>query len=234
MGGERGVAEQRKRGKLTVRERVELLADPGTFRELMGLMGAGSYAPDDPRQLVDFLPKGAVDGVCKLNGRKAIFHAGDFTVRGGSGGSGGGMGMELSAKQRAIEWRLPYIRLLDAAGGSVATFEPTKNKNATFFSCTGNKAFGRYCQALSTVSYSAEAKPGTTRGGHALQSSSVILATNASLKASLDMSFVSCGRSLLSKIQAPCFTLSKRRASGNGTQGPRFSNSLYVTGFGAL
>ena len=59
MGGERGVAEQRKRGKLTVRERVELLADPGTFREFMGLMGAGSYAPDDPRQLVDFLPKGA-------------------------------------------------------------------------------------------------------------------------------------------------------------------------------
>ena len=65
MGGERGVAEQRKRGKLTVRERVELLADPGTFREFMGLMGAGSYAPDDPRQLIDFLPKGAVDGVCK-------------------------------------------------------------------------------------------------------------------------------------------------------------------------
>ena len=139
MGGERGVAEQRKRGKLTVRERVELLADPGTFREFMGLMGAGSYAPDDPRQLVDFLPKGAVDGVCKLNGRKAIFHAGDFTVRGGSGGSGGGMGMELSAKQRAIEWRLPYIRLLDAAGGSVATFEemgrtylPDGNQNGQY------------------------------------------------------------------------------------------------------
>ena len=52
--------------------------------------------------------------------------------------------------------------------GSVATFEPTKNKNATFFSCTGNRALGRYCQALSTVSYSAEANPGTTRGGQAL------------------------------------------------------------------
>ena len=110
--------------------------------------------------------------------------------------------------------------------GSVATFEPTKNKNATFFSCTGKSALGRYCQALSTVSYSADAKPGTTRGGHALHSSSVILATKASLKASLLMSFVNWGRSLLSRIQAPCFTLSKRLASGRGTHGPCFSNSL--------
>jgi acetyl-CoA carboxylase carboxyltransferase component len=31
--------------------------------------------------------------------------------------------MELSANRRALEWRLPYIRLLDAAGGSVRSFE---------------------------------------------------------------------------------------------------------------
>ena len=52
-----------------------------------------------------------------------VVTAGDFTVRGGSGGSEGGLGTELRASARALEWRLPYVRLLDASGGSVATFE---------------------------------------------------------------------------------------------------------------
>ena len=45
-------------------------------------------------------------------------------MRGGSGGGAhGGLGEELSASERALEWRLPYVRLLDAAGGSVRSFE---------------------------------------------------------------------------------------------------------------
>ncbi|HEX7946240.1 MAG TPA: carboxyl transferase domain-containing protein, partial [Phenylobacterium sp.] len=43
--------------------------------------------------------------------------------RGDSATALGGAGQELSVPQRAIEWRLPYVRLLDAAGGSVRTFE---------------------------------------------------------------------------------------------------------------
>ena len=62
--------------------------------------------------------------MCRIDGRKVVVTAGDFTVRGGSGsGHGGGLGEELSASQRALEWRLPYVRLLDAAGGSVRSFE---------------------------------------------------------------------------------------------------------------
>ena len=62
--------------------------------------------------------------MCRVDGRKVVVTAGDFTVRGGSGsGSHGGLGEELSASQRALEWRLPYVRLLDAAGGSVRSFE---------------------------------------------------------------------------------------------------------------
>lgn len=121
MGGAEGIARQRARGKLTVRERIDALADPGSFREFMGLMGHGEY---EDGHLARFTPKGAVDGTCKLDGRKVVVSAGDFTVRGGSAGShSGGMGMELPANQRALEWRLPYIRLLDAAGGSVRSFE---------------------------------------------------------------------------------------------------------------
>ncbi len=121
MGGPEGIARQHNQGKLTVRERVEALADPGSLREFMGLMGSGTYQEG---KLVSFTPKASVDGICALGGRKIVFSAGDFTVRGGSGGgSHGGLGLELAANRRALEWRVPYVRLLDAAGGSVRSFD---------------------------------------------------------------------------------------------------------------
>ena len=121
MGGPERIARQHVQGKLTVRERLDLLADPGSFREFMSLAGAGVY--EDGR-LVDFRPKPTVEGMCRIDGRKVVVTGGDFTSRGGSGGGGGGgLGMELPANRRALEWRIPFIRLLDAAGGSVRSFE---------------------------------------------------------------------------------------------------------------
>jgi acetyl-CoA carboxylase carboxyltransferase component len=121
MGGPEGVARQHSQGKLTVRERVQALADAGSFREFMGLAGQATY---EGPELVDFRPKASVEGFCTLEGRKVIVSGGDFTVRGGSGGGHtGGLGSELPSNRRALEWRVPYIRLLDAAGGSVRSFE---------------------------------------------------------------------------------------------------------------
>ncbi|MEE8043319.1 MAG: carboxyl transferase domain-containing protein [Pseudomonadales bacterium] len=121
MGGAEGIERQHRRGKLTVRERMDKFVDPGSLDEFMGLGGYGQYEGDD---LVGFTPKASVEAVCKLNGRKVIVTAGDFTVRGGSGGSSrGGLGQELASNRRAMEWRMPYVRLLDAAGGSVRSFE---------------------------------------------------------------------------------------------------------------
>jgi len=120
MGGAAGVARQHERGKLTVRERIDALADPGSFREFMGLVGSARYEAD---QLADFVPKPSVEGTVRLDGRKVVVSGGDFTVRGGSAGSSGGLGSELPANRRALEWRIPYVRLLDAAGGSVRSFE---------------------------------------------------------------------------------------------------------------
>src|SRR5438094_392040 len=122
MGGPDEVERQRRRGKLTVRERIALLADPGTFRQFGAFKGRAEY--DENGDLKSFTPAGQVDGMCLVNGRKLVFMAGDFTVRGGSSdGHHGGLGQELSAPERALAWQLPYVRLLDAAGGSVRSFE---------------------------------------------------------------------------------------------------------------
>lgn len=121
MGGEAGIARQRAQGKLPVRERIDRLADAGSWREFAGLVGRAEY---DGTELTAFTPKGGVDGFCKIDGRKVVVSAGDFTVRGGSGGGNhGGLGLEPAANRRALDWRVPYIRLLDAAGGSVRSFE---------------------------------------------------------------------------------------------------------------
>ena len=116
MGGEAGIAVQHQRGKLTVRERIEHLIDPDSFREFGGMVGVAEY--DDHNQLKGFTPRVAVEGTCLLDGRKVVLTGGDFTVRGGSAGGSGGLGSELPANSRALEWRMPYVRLLDAAGSS--------------------------------------------------------------------------------------------------------------------
>ncbi len=120
MGGPEGIARQHRNGKLTARERLDILADPGSFREFMALRGAGAY---ENGELTGFTPKSFVCGTVELDGRRAFVTAGDFTVRGGSGGVHGGLGEELSVTDRALEWQLPLIRLLDASGGSVRAFE---------------------------------------------------------------------------------------------------------------
>ena len=119
-GGAAGIERQRKRGKLTAQERVEALADGGSFRPFQSLAGQGTY---EDGKLVDFTPKPSVSGFISIDGRKVVVNASDFTVRGGSGGREGGLGQELSDTERAYEWRVPYLRLLDAAGGSVGHFE---------------------------------------------------------------------------------------------------------------
>ena len=120
MGGADQIRRQHEHGKLTARERVSMLADDGSFREFGLLAGTGHY---EDHRLTGFTPKNEVTGFIELAGRQAVVVAGDFTIRGGSGGrNSGGMGQELSATRRALEWRVPYIRLLDAAGGSVAAF----------------------------------------------------------------------------------------------------------------
>ena len=119
MGGKEGVERQHSRGKLTVRERIAALADPDSFQEIGEIAGATTYKDE---KLASFTPANSVIGLCTLNGRKVVLSGGDFTVRGGAADAAIGNKTGLT-ENIAAEWRLPYIRLLDATGGSVRTFE---------------------------------------------------------------------------------------------------------------
>ncbi|MBW2622953.1 MAG: hypothetical protein JRD68_08605 [Deltaproteobacteria bacterium] len=119
MGGEAGVAFQHQRGKLTVRERINGLADKGSFREFGALAGGATY---EQNKLTGFTPSNSVVGTCELDGRKVVLSGGDFTIRGGSADANVG-NKKGYAENLALEWRVPYIRLLDSTGGSVKTFE---------------------------------------------------------------------------------------------------------------
>lgn len=119
MGGLEGVQRQHERGKLTVRERLAKLADSGSFQEIGKLAGAATY---EGEKLTAFRPANSVMGMCTIDSRKVIITAGDFTVRGGAAdaavGNKGAFGLRM-----ALNYKLPFIRLLDATGGSVRTFE---------------------------------------------------------------------------------------------------------------
>ena len=118
MGGPQKVARQRASGRLTVRERIERLADPGTFAEIGSLTGFGDY--DAEGRLVSVLPANFVAGTARIDGRPVMIGADDFTVRGGSGDAAI-HAKQVFSEQYANQMRLPVLRLLDGAsgGGSV-------------------------------------------------------------------------------------------------------------------
>jgi acetyl-CoA carboxylase carboxyltransferase component len=118
MGGEENVDRQHRFGKLTVRERIDSLTDKNSFNESSALAGSATY---ENNKLIGFTPFPRVFGAAKINGMRVFIDGGDFTVRGGSGEKGAGS--KPSPLKYASQWKLPLVRLLDASGGSVRTFE---------------------------------------------------------------------------------------------------------------
>ena len=114
MGGEERVARQRSMGKLTVRERVAFLADPGSFHEVGKIAGKAGYGPDE--QIAEFLPATMVFGRATLDGRPAVILGDDFTVRGGASDASIA-GKMLMAEQMANEYGMPIVRMIDGTGG---------------------------------------------------------------------------------------------------------------------
>jgi acetyl-CoA carboxylase carboxyltransferase component len=161
MGGVEAVARQHAAGRLTVRERIESLVDPDSFREFGTLAGTGRY--DEANRLVSVTPAPYVAGVARVDGRAVAVGGEDFTVRGGTtfsstrrkGGQGG------FVEDLAHYYRIPLVNLIDGAGGSVTSI---KRRGHSVF--PGVHGFERSVGLLGTVPVAC-AVLGTAAGGPA-------------------------------------------------------------------
>jgi acetyl-CoA carboxylase carboxyltransferase component len=115
-GSEKAVARQHERGKLTARERIDLLVDPGSFHELdmFARHRAHGFGIENTRPLTD----GVITGWGTVDGRKIFLFAQDFTIFGGALGEVFAEKihkvMDLAASVGA-----PFVGLNDGAGARI-------------------------------------------------------------------------------------------------------------------
>jgi acetyl-CoA carboxylase carboxyltransferase component len=114
MGGPGKVGRQHEAGRLTVRERLAVLLDDGSFDEIGTLAGTAVYDRDG--DLADFTAANFVTGTGRINGRKVVVGGDDFTIRGGAADAAIA-GKQIYAEQLAHELRLPLVRLVEGTGG---------------------------------------------------------------------------------------------------------------------
>jgi 3-methylcrotonyl-CoA carboxylase beta subunit len=108
-GGPKAVERHRSRGKLTARERIERLCDPGApFLELSPLAAAGMYDDAAPGA-------GIVTGVGVVAGRRCVIVANDATVKGGTYYPIT-VKKHLRAQEVALHNELPCVYLIDSGG----------------------------------------------------------------------------------------------------------------------
>ena len=115
-GGEDRIKKQKAKGKLTARERVELLLDPGTFNEIEPFI---THQGDEMNLLTErFYGDGVITGYGQINGRTVYLYSQDFTIYGGT----------LSEMQShkicrvmdlAVRNGVPFIALIDSGGARI-------------------------------------------------------------------------------------------------------------------
>lgn len=115
-GGDLKIEKQHEKGKLTARERIDLLVDPGTFVEIGPFIE--HRCVDFGLDEVDGPGDGVVTGYGKVNGRDIYLFSQDFTVFGGALGEMHAKKianvMDLAAKNGA-----PFIGLNDSGGARI-------------------------------------------------------------------------------------------------------------------
>jgi acetyl-CoA carboxylase carboxyltransferase component len=108
-GGDKALERHRSRGKLTARERIDRLLDPGSaFLELNALAAWDVYDGDAPSA-------GIVTGIGVVEGRHCVIVANDATVKGGSYYPLT-VKKHLRAQEVAAQNRLPCVYLVDSGG----------------------------------------------------------------------------------------------------------------------
>jgi acetyl-CoA carboxylase carboxyltransferase component len=117
LGGADAVERQHELGRLTVRERIDALLDPESFREQGPI--AGHSERDADGNLTRFTPANYVLGLGRVDGRTIAVGGEDFTQRGGSP-TPAGLRKSVYAEDLAVQYRVPLVRFLQGGGGSVA------------------------------------------------------------------------------------------------------------------
>ncbi|MBI3953504.1 MAG: propionyl-CoA carboxylase [Chloroflexi bacterium] len=158
LGGPERIKRQHDTGRLTVRERIERLVDPGTFFEVGQLAGGRPKGTSGPEH---FTPSGYVFGMAQIAGRQVFVGGEDFTVRGGSEGGAGSL--KNHAMQRmALDCRVPVVLLLDGSGASIRSID-----DMGYSGIPRGNAFATASQLSGRVPLVAAAL-GTNAGGPAL------------------------------------------------------------------
>src|ERR1044072_4008850 len=111
-GGPARIERQHRAGKMTARERIEALLDPGAFFLEIGLLIA--YDRYDGQAL----SAGEVTGLGVIEARPAVLVANDATVKAGSWWPET-ITKILRAQEIAMRNRLPIVYLVDSAGGNL-------------------------------------------------------------------------------------------------------------------
>ena len=115
-GGEKAIEKQHSKGKLTARERINLLVDPGSFQEYdLFVRTRSTYFGLDKKNIP---ADGVVTGIGYINGRRVALYAQDFTVIGGSLGE---MHALKIAKMQDLAMKLgiPIIGMNDSGGARI-------------------------------------------------------------------------------------------------------------------
>jgi propionyl-CoA carboxylase beta chain len=115
-GGEQRIARQHEQGKLTARERIDVLLDPGSFQELGMFVRHQShdFGLEANRPYGD----GVVTGYGLIHGRPVYVFSQDFTLFGGSLGLAHAQKI-VKIMQRAMENGIPVIGLNDSGGARI-------------------------------------------------------------------------------------------------------------------
>jgi propionyl-CoA carboxylase beta chain len=115
-GGEARIENQHKKGKLAARERLELLLDPGSFREydMLKAHRCTEFGMDKQSYPGD----GVVTGHGKINGRLTFVFSQDFTVLGGSLSETYAQKI-MKVMDKAMKIGVPVIGLNDSGGARI-------------------------------------------------------------------------------------------------------------------
>ena len=115
-GGDERTAKQHEGGKLTARERVEAMVDPGSFQEMDALVVHRSH--DFGMEQKRIPGDGVVTGHARIDGRSVFLFAQDFTVFGGSL-SESYAGKICKVMDQAMKVGVPLIGLNDSGGARI-------------------------------------------------------------------------------------------------------------------